>query len=276
MNETTASLRPSATILMLRDDPDLQVLMVKRHQEVEFAAGAMVFPGGKTMSNDRADGWSTRTDGEFSGDALEARVGAIREAFEESGLLLARHASDRGKDAPLVGPDTATQMAPMRGAVDRGEVDFLTVIEEHDLVLALDRLVHFGHWITPEFVPKRFDTHFFIAATPPGQVAEQDGRETTEAVWTTPQAALEAERDGTATIFFPTRMNLDRLSLAQSTKDALQRFASMQVPTVLPEMTRDASGVPCLSIPEIEGYSQVLEPIEKMKNVAGRQRPPAD
>ncbi len=270
------SLRPSATILMLRDDPDLQVLMVKRHQEVEFAAGAMVFPGGKTMSNDRADGWGVRTDGEFFGDSLEARVGAIREAFEESGLLLARHASDRGKDAPLVGPDTATQLAPMRGAVDRGEVDFLSVIEEHDLVLALDRLVHFGHWITPAFVPKRFDTHFFIAATPPGQVAEQDGRETTEAVWTTPQAALEAERVGTATIFFPTRMNLDRLSLVQSTNDALQRFASMPVPTVLPEMTKDASGVPCLRIPEIEGYSQVLEPIEKMKNVAGRQRPSAD
>ena len=152
----------------------------------------------------------------FFGDALEARVGAIREAFEEvPGFCWPGMPPTVAKMAPLVGPDTATQLAPMRGAVDRGEVDFLSVIEEHDLVLALDRLVHFGHWITPAFVPKRFDTHFFIAATPPGQVAEQDGRETTEAVWTTPQAALEAERVGTATIFFPTRMNLDRLSLVQ-------------------------------------------------------------
>ncbi len=272
MNETTASLRPSATILMLRDNPELEVLMVKRHYEIDFASGALVFPGGKTMSNDRAEGWAARTDGDFSGDALEARVGAIREAFEESGLLLARHASGRGGDAPLVGAETAATLAPMRGPVDRGEVDFLSVIEEHDLVLALDRLVHFGHWITPTFVPKRFDTHFYIAAAPSGQIAEQDGRETTEAVWTTPQAALEAEAAGTATIVFPTRMNLARLSLAGTTADALQRFAAMSVPTVLPEVTTGENGEPYLRIPEVEGYSQVLEPVEKMKNVMKPQR----
>ena len=173
--------------------------------------------------------------------------------------MLARHASDRGGDAPLVGAETATLLAPMRGPVDRGEVDFLAVIEEHDLVLALDRLVHFGHWITPAFVPKQFDTHFFIAAATSGQVAEQDGRETTEVVWTTPRAALDAEAAGTAMIVFPTRMNLARLSLVEATEDALQRFATMSVPTVLPEVTTDTSGEPCLRIPEIEGYSQVLE-----------------
>lgn len=276
MTETPAEPRLSATILLLRDDPGLQVLMVKRHHEIDFASGALVFPGGKAVPGDQAAGWADRIDGDFTGDALAARVSAVREAFEETGVLLARQAAARGTDAPLIGAETAARLAPMRGPVDRGEADFLALVEEHDLVLALDRLVHFGHWITPTFMPKRFDTHFFIAATPPDQIAEQDGRETTEAVWLEPEAALKAGEAGTATIIFPTRLNLRRLALATTTGDALDRFARMPVPTVTPEKTKDAEGNPCLKIPEVEGYGQTIEPLKRVSSAMKGTARPAD
>ncbi|MGB0505687.1 MAG: hypothetical protein ACPGGK_05780, partial [Pikeienuella sp.] len=136
---------------------------------------------------------------------------------------------------------------------------------------ALDRLVHFGHWITPPMMPKRFDTHFYIASTPSDQTAEQDGRETTEAMWITPQDALEAEAAGTATIVFPTRLNIKRLTLAQTADDAMSKFSRMSVPTVMPELFKDESGSPCLRIPEVEGYGLTVEPLGKLMSVAKSQ-----
>ena len=260
--------RLSATILLLRDDPDLQVLMVKRHYEIDFASGAYVFPGGKANDEDADPAWSANCDGDFSGEEQAARVSAIREAYEESGIILARSKANRGPDAALVGADVADALAPMRGAIDRREKSFLELIKENDLVLALDALVHFGHWITPTMMPKRFDTHFYLAATPPGQVAEQDGRETTEAVWVGPQDALDLEAADKATIIFPTRMNLGKLAETATTDAALSRFASEAVITVLPVIGKDDDGSPCLHIPKEAGYIQSTEPLQRVANVS--------
>ncbi len=264
----SAPPRLSATILLLRDDPALQVLMVKRHYEIDFASGALVFPGGKSNDEDSEAAWADWTDGEFTGEEQTARVAAIREAYEEAGIILARPKSARGVGAALVGTDVAQALNPMRGAVDRREQSFLALIQDHDLVLALDALIHYGHWITPTMMPKRFDTHFYLAATPPGQVAEQDGRETTEAVWLGPQQALDMEAAGTATIIFPTRMNLGKLAETETTHAALTRFASESVVTVLPVVGKDEDGAPCLHIPKEAGYIQHMEPLQRVANVA--------
>lgn len=263
----SAPPRLSATILLLRDDPGLQVLMVKRHYEIDFASGALVFPGGKANDEDSDNAWAEWTDGDYAGEEQAARISAIREAYEEAGIILARPKSARGAGAGLVGSDVADALNPMRGAVDRREQSFLELIQQHDLVLALDALVHFGHWITPTMMPKRFDTHFYLAATPPDQVAEQDGRETTEAVWLGPQEALDMEEAGTATIIFPTRMNLGKLAETASTHDALIRFASEPVVSVLPVVGKDEDGSPCLHIPIEAGYIQHIEPLQRVANV---------
>ncbi len=263
-----ATPRLSATILLLRDDPGLQVLMVKRHYEIDFASGAFVFPGGKAHDEDADPAWADWCDGDFSGQEQAARVSAIREAFEESGIILARHRATRGEGASLVSAEIANALAPMRGPVDRREASFLELMQNHDLVLALDSLVHFGHWITPTMMPKRFDTHFYLAATPPGQVAEQDGRETTEAVWVGPQEALDQEAAGTATIIFPTRMNLGKLAETETTEAALSRFAREGVVTVLPVIGKDDEGAPCLHIPKEAGYIQSTEPLQRVANVS--------
>ncbi|MEO1553308.1 MAG: NUDIX hydrolase [Pseudomonadota bacterium] len=260
--------RLSATILLLRDDPGLQVLLVKRHYEIDFASGALVFPGGKANDEDSDTAWSDWIDGDFSGAEQAARISAIREAYEEAGIILARPKAARGAGAALVGADVAQTLHPMRGAVDRRDQSFLELIQAHDLVLALDALVHFGHWITPTMMPKRFDTHFYLAATPPEQVAEQDGRETTEAVWLGPQQALDMEMAGTATIIFPTRMNLGKLAETETASAALERFASESVVTVLPVVGKDADGAPCLHIPKEAGYIQHEEPLHRVANVA--------
>jgi len=266
MSEAAAP-KLSATILLLRDSPSLQVLMVKRHYEIDFASGALVFPGGKAHEEDFDLAWADWTDSDVSGEEQAARVSAVREAFEESGILLARPRSARGAGASLVGQDVAEALAPMRGAVDRREASFLELMKAHDLVLALDALVHFGHWITPTMMPKRFDTHFYLAATPPGQIAEQDGRETTEAVWLGPQHALDLEQAGEATIIFPTRMNLGKLAETDTTEAALSRFASEPVITILPQVDQDEDGSPCIRIPEEAGYIQVVEPLKRVAKV---------
>lgn len=263
-----ATPRLSATILLLRDAPDLQVLMVKRHYEIDFASGALVFPGGKANDEDSAPEWQDWTDGDFTDHEQAARISAIREAYEEAGIILARPKGQRGSGAALVGPDIAAKLHPSRGAVDRRETSFLELIKQHDLVLALDALVHFGHWITPTMMPKRFDTHFYLAATPPGQIAEQDGRETTEAIWLGGQQALDMEEAGTATIIFPTRMNLGKLAETKSVEEALTRFGNEPVVTVLPVIGQDEDGTPCLHIPKAAGYIQHTEPLKRVENVS--------
>lgn len=261
--------RLSATILLLRDAPDLQVLLVKRHYEIDFAAGALVFPGGKANEEDSDAAWAALCDGRFDTVERAARISAIREAFEEAGILLARPAGARGTDAPLVGQDVTSKLDQYRGPVDRREVSFLELMREHGLVLALDTLVHFGHWITPTMMPKRFDTHFYLAPTPPNQVAEQDGRETTEAVWLGAQQALDMEAAGEATIIFPTRMNLGKLAEVSSTAEAIERFSAETVISVLPVIGKDDDGRACLHIPKEAGYIQSIEYMGKVEKGVG-------
>ena len=158
MSKPIPAPRLSATVLLLRDAPDLQVLMVERHYQIDFASGALVFPGGKANDEDASPDWSDHFDGAFERNDQTARIASVRESFEESGILLARPASRRGKGAALVGPDVAEKLSPFRAAVDRGEQSFLELVREHDLVLALDTLVHFGHWITPTMMPAQAHT----------------------------------------------------------------------------------------------------------------------
>ena len=266
MSKTTPEPRLSASVLVLRDGQAApEVLMVKRHYEIDFAAGALVFPGGKTHDEDVDPAWDALTDGDFGPVQQDARIAAVREAFEESGILLARHKTQRGPLAPLVGAEVAERLGEHRAAVDRREESFLELISKHDLVLALDSLVHFGHWITPTMMPKRFDTHFYVAPAPAEQIAVCDGHETTDAIWLSADEALRMETTGEATIIFPTRMNLVKLARATSVADASKRFSAEPVVTVLPQTGKDEDGTPCLFIPEAANYGQTKEPLSNIK-----------
>lgn len=265
MADQASAPRLSATVLLMRDRDVLEVLMVKRHYQIDFAAGALVFPGGKANDEDAQADWDDYIDGVYDPVQRAARIAAIREAFEESGLLLARPRAKRGEGASCVGPEMADKFAPFRAAVDRREQSFLALIREHDLVLALDALIHFGHWITPEMMPKRFDTHFYLAPAPDAQIASHDGRETTDAVWVNPLEALAQEKEGKATIIFPTRMNLIKLGQVETCAGAREMFAGQDVVSVLPEVGKTEDGQPCLNIPAEAGYGQTVELLSNVK-----------
>jgi len=261
----TATPKLSSTVLLVRDRGVLEVLMVARHYEIDFASGALVFPGGKANEEDASSDWTPLVDGEYDAAQQAARISAIRETYEESGVLLARPKDKRGEGAGLVGGDVAHRLAPFRESVDRREQSFLELIEKHDLVLATDALIYFGHWITPEMMPKRFDTHFYLVKAPSGQTASHDGRETTDAVWLNPLKALEMAEAEQATIIFPTRMNLRKLGQAKTCAEMERLFMGQAVVSVLPEVGKTGSGDPCLYIPAEAGYGQTIELLSNVK-----------
>ncbi|MCO6417044.1 NUDIX domain-containing protein [Siccirubricoccus sp. KC 17139] len=248
-----APARPAATVLLLRDGPaGPEVFMVVRHRQIEFAAGALVFPGGRVEPADAEIAAGLGTDDPFA--AL--RVAAIREAFEESGLLLARTAGG----VALTPEQGAAVAAAHRDALNAGSRGFAALLQAEGLVPDIGALVRFAHWVTPDDLPKRFDTHFFLAPAPGGHAAAHDGREAVDSVWITPEAALAAAEAGTRTVLFPTRLNLGRLAGAASLEAAMAAARAREVVRVQPVLETDASGARFLRIPVEAGYGGPLFP----------------
>jgi 8-oxo-dGTP pyrophosphatase MutT (NUDIX family) len=252
-----ADTKSAATILLLRDAPEFQVLMVKRHHQIDFASGALVFPGGKTHAGDQDPTWADHTTGwdQFDDEQRTLRIGAIREAYEEAGILLAEG---------LDGSDFAEVCDPqVRSAVDRGERAFIDVVRDLGVRLRLDALAVFARWITPAMMPKRFDTWFYAVRAPADQVAAADGREAVDAEWIAPAEILRLEAAGERTVIFPTRMNVQLLAEASSAQDCVARAQARTLVTVLPkvEMRGEAR---FLVLPPDAGYGPVAEPMERI------------
>jgi 8-oxo-dGTP pyrophosphatase MutT (NUDIX family) len=254
-------LIPASTILLVRDAPELEVLMVERHHQIDFASGALVFPGGKTAAEDSDPRWADLCDGDLSDEERIFRIAAIREAFEESGMLLARALGRRGSGAPIADPDAVAPVFAQRAEIAAGKASFLAAVQESALALALDTLVPYAHWITPAMMPKRFDTRFYIALAPGAQEAMCDGAETVDACWIAPQAALAAAAEGRRKIIFPTRLNVELLTQWRSAETALDAARTRRIVTVTPEVVREPEGQ-FLVIPAEAGYSVTRESLE--------------
>jgi 8-oxo-dGTP pyrophosphatase MutT (NUDIX family) len=259
MTETPkADIKPAATILLLRDDPAFEVLMVKRHHQIDFASGALVFPGGKSHAGDHDAAWANHVIGwdDYDADQRGLRIAAIREVFEEAGILLAK----RRDGAPMSG-----EACPMevRQAVDKGEMAFIDVITDLEARLDLSALTVFARWITPSMMPKRFDTWFYAVNAPAEQVAACDGHETVDAEWIAPSEVLRLAAAGERKVIFPTRMNVQLLAEASSAADAVARAAARTLVTVEPQMEKRDSGR-VLVLPPDAGYGAVVEPMENV------------
>jgi len=257
--DTPASkILPASTILLLRDGaPGLEVFMVKRHHQIDFASGALVFPGGKLAKGDldpALRGLCDGAEGFAEPEMFAAAACGVREAFEESGILLARAQGS----ADLIGRDQALALEPWRARLDKGEIGLADFLREHRLRLALDRLHLFARWVTPKMMPKRFDTFFFLAAAPPDQIGLHDGRETVDSLWTTPAGAM-AETDRWK-IIFPTRMNLVKLARSGSVATALDAARADTIVTVEPWVEPREGGA-VLKIQADAGYGDVEEPL---------------
>jgi 8-oxo-dGTP pyrophosphatase MutT (NUDIX family) len=254
-----APARLAATILLLRERGEgMELFMVVRHHEIDFASGALVFPGGSVEPGDGvlagrpevlhgADGLAPET--------LALRIAAVRETFEECGILLAR---PRGGAALVDAARLARIEAAHRAALNDRRLAFADLVAQEDLVLALDLLVPFSHWVTPLRMPKRFDTHFFLALAPDDQAGLHDGREAVDSIWIDPRQAIAEARGGRYKILFPTERNLIRLARSARAADALALAGREKVVTVMPELLKGPDGRRQLRIPADAGYDGEL------------------
>lgn len=219
-------VRDGATVALLRDaTAGFEVFMLKRSSAAVFSPSAHVFPGGAVDESDQADAgetWCAPLDVTPT-IPVAFYVAALREAFEESGLLLAHDTS--GATVRFDDPGTAERFALHRKAVHAGESSIGDVCAQEGLLLAVDRLVLFGHWITPRGAPRRFDTRFFAARAPQHQLASPDGHETTSGVWTRPVDMLAANDAGAVELILPTRRSLEQLATFASVDEALDGLA---------------------------------------------------
>tara|TARA_B100001964_G_scaffold245551_1_gene333321 strand:- start:3356 stop:4105 length:750 start_codon:yes stop_codon:yes gene_type:complete len=240
---------------MLRDHPTngLEVFTVIRHHQIDFASGALVFPGGRVDAGDAEVRDHCEGAVKMDGAACAFMAGAIREAFEECGILLARTAGE----SDLISGERLATLEPYRDSLHEGKISLLEFLQKEKLTLAFDHLQHFAHWITPEMMPKRFDTHFYLAVAPEDHIAVHDGHESVDSIWISPQDAIEGADTGKYTIIFPTRLNIEMLGESTSVENAIEMAKARTIIPVLPQLESREDGE-YLCIPVEAGY-RVIE-----------------
>ncbi|MHB8669174.1 MAG: NUDIX hydrolase [Acidimicrobiales bacterium] len=263
------TLRDAATVMLVRDGGQgLEVFMLRRNLRSDFVGGAYVFPGGAVDDADRhadLERWCRgRTDADASEQLDVARgglaywVAAIRECFEEAGILLA--CDSRGRTVRLAGSevstDTSARFEKHRADLNAGTRRLVEICAEEDLQLAVDGLFYFGHWITPVGAPRRYDTRFFVGAAPEDQTPLHDDREVIANLWIRPAEALRRAEEGDFTLILPTMRNLEALAGFDRVSDLLAAAATAgRVPTIQPRVAADGRGVRIL-IPGDPGYAE--------------------
>lgn len=249
---------PAATILLLREETSLEVLMVERHADTPFAGGALVFPGGRIDPGDMLAAWTEYSIGldVVPEDQKAPRIAAIREAFEETGILLAR------RDGEMVGNDVSAGLAEWRDIIENDDAQFLEMVRRERLSLAVDALHLYSRWRPPENVThRRYDTWFFAARVPEGQFAKADGGEALEIVWTTPADAIKSRDKGERKMIYPTSRNVELLGVSDTIEDVFSFAASRKIEPVVPFL-QEHDGETLLAIPKNLGYPVTEESLD--------------
>ncbi len=250
--------------------------MLRRHANSGFVGGAYVFPGGKVDDDDRTgraeDACAGRSDADASdllgveGGGLAFWVAALRECFEEAGVLLAYGGDHADVMIDMGEPEARARLAAERVALNAGQVSFLDSCRRQGVRLAVGRVHYFSHWITPEPAPRRYDTRFFVAALPPGQVPIHDEFETVETQWVRPGDALARAKAGEFDLIFPTMKNLEAIERFSTSAELLAAAAAVErVPTVLPRVIADEHGVRIV-LPGDPAYDDVMGAVPRRDN----------
>ena len=218
-------IRPAATVMLVRDgERGLEVFMLRRNPRSVFVADAYLFPGGAVDPGDGHEGMAQHCDGlddvvasrrlSLPAGGLAFWVAAIRECFEEAGVLLAHEAH------------AVESFHLHRQAVDLGHRPFVDVLLEEDLVLMTDRVHYVSHWLTPVGPPRRYDTRFFVTAMPVDQTPAHDGREAVHSEWIRPLDALVAYEEGRIHMITPTIHNLRMIGRYERSAELLDAAAA--------------------------------------------------
>lgn len=257
--------RDAATVMLVRDGPasgSLEVFMLRRNLNSAFVGGLYLFPGGAVDDADRRPEMTQRCRGRSDSEAsallgVEAGglgfwVAAVRECFEEAGVLLASRAAqapDAGEFVTFEGAE-GERFAAHRRALDSGERELADLCREEDLVLGTDRIHYFSHWVTPLGAPRRYDTRFFVAPVPPYQVPLHDDREAIASTWCRPEDALEQCRSGRMEMIHPTIRNLEEIAGFATAAELIEAAAEAERdPTSFPRLPPDTTGGQGVRIP---------------------------
>lgn len=258
-----SDVRLAATVILAR--PPFELYLTRRTAKAAFAPDAFVFPGGTVEAQDatpevrsrsvgldderiarefRAEIPLTLASSEPAIDADSARsllIAALRELFEEAGILLARTRAGAALDAAASDWEA---IAAQRTTVREGQTSFATFLSAHDWFADASALTLFSHWITPPSEPRRYNTHFFLARAPAGQAAGADLSETHDGIWIAPARALELHREGRMHLVYPTIKHLERLAAFESLDAALAYARSKPVLTIMPAADADDFAIP--------------------------------
>jgi 8-oxo-dGTP pyrophosphatase MutT (NUDIX family) len=256
-HQAPASPRDAATVMLLRSRPaGLEVYMLRRKSTMAFAPGAYVFPGGSVDARDADEqvAWTGPDAAEwgriFDAPSSLARAlvcAAVRETFEESGVLLAGESADS-----VVADTTSDEWEADRQALLDRSVSLAELLGRRGLVLRADLLRPWSRWITPVVEPRRFDTRFFAAALPAGQRTRDVGGEASEVAWVQPAEALQAGKSGQIRLFPPTAVTLSELADCGTVDTALA--GPRHVAPIIPEVQL-REGAVWLTVPGLDGYA---------------------
>jgi 8-oxo-dGTP pyrophosphatase MutT (NUDIX family) len=256
--------RPAATVLALRDgDAGYEVLMLRRNLQSDFVGGAYVFPGGGVDDTDAGEGLQRLVFGIDDAGAsnrlgldsggLAYYVACLRELFEEAGLLIV--CDERGETVNVVDEGVVQRLAAHRRSINGATMSFLEMLQQEDLVLDLRGLAYLANWVTPEGAPRRYDTRFFVALAPTGQIAAHDAGETIEDHWLRPRDALAAFERDEFTMILPTIRNLQAVADFETASDVLAYANALSdIPRIEPRFeTRENNVV--IVLPDGEEFS---------------------
>ncbi len=239
----------AATVILLRPCQeagvkDIEVLLVLRNSRSSFVPGYHVFPGGSIDAGDYAPGIERFISGVNRNQAsqllkdmtqpekaLGAWIAGIRETFEEVGVLIARKMD--GLPVTIRSREESLRFSRYRQALIRGEIRFTQMLEAEELVLPVDCLHYFSHWITPELFPLRYNVRFFVAEAPEGQTVICDGVELTDHIWLRPSVALNDYETGKIEMILPQIMTLTELSNFKTIKEVIESVKERNIAATL-------------------------------------------
>src|SRR5947209_5037629 len=253
MEKTPMAVQPrlASAVILLRDmtsGQGIEVFMVRRVIQSDFAPDVFVFPGGSVSADDRAAEQAEQVCTPVASSNADpegrtilgsgTRTAAIRELFEEAGVLLAY----RAEQILAISEEDVARFDNYRQAFNQRKGSLIEMARAENLRLATDRLGYFAHWITPEGMPKRFDTHFFITTAPAEQQAAHDRLETSEGIWISPAEALLRSERNEFPLVFATIHQLRELAAFHSVKEPLDSTTMQYVFTRVPILERRAEG----------------------------------
>lgn len=250
------SLRHAATVMLLREVRDTtEVLVIRRHENLAFMGGLWVFPGGTVSPADSSTATLARIPEssllscppfkDVQGNPLAREqclalaVAAHRETFEETGVLLAEASSESASDGRMA------RLHEQRQAIVEHPELFATLLSNERLVLEVERLTYWAHWITPSHVSRRFDTRFFAIPVPTQQTASIDAMEAVDHAWMTPAELVDAAEHGKMPLSQPTLYNVMTLDASLAAHGSLRAMlaaeSNREIPPVLPKLVRGAT-----------------------------------